>query len=358
MTRDTLVASVPWPVHLFGGLHALPGMGTISVATDLRTGISASARSDRVLSVEVAGLPGVLTFDLDNLPETTRGIPSLGMALKALRAINKPPRSGFDFRIYSRVPDIGRHLDSPALVAAWTVTLLALHGGIGDYSGGEIAEIACRALRGSPAEVRGRAEVYTCVLGGTLFIKHGEKPEALPIERQIPGIILGFVSSRRPKIPAIEDTLLRVAGAFQSLKQVHAGIVPGKVPLDDVVPGLGQLSAREAGIVYAYLELRDLCSEVGELLESECGCDDDRLGEMLDRGHELLRDYLGFSTPPLEKLVQTGKLAGALGCKVIPGTGSFIAFAPGCEEDIVTAIKKARGDAHLAAVSDGIRVET
>ena len=55
--------------------------------------------------------------------------------------------------------------------------------------------------------------------------------------------------------------------------------------------------------MYAHLAMRDLCRQAFELLESEYGIDDDRLVEMMDKQHDMLRDYLGYNVPEIEALI-------------------------------------------------------
>jgi galactokinase len=73
----------------------------------------------------------------------------------------------------------------------------------------------------------------------------------------------------------------------------------------------------------------------------------------------MLRDYLGVSTPKIERMMDAAKEAGALGCK-INGSGcggTMIAYAPRCEEAVAAAIERADGRAHIVNKSEGVRVE-
>jgi len=78
---------------------------------------------------------------------------------------------------------------------------------------------------------------------------------------------------------------------------------------------------------------------------------------MLDGAHEMLRDYMGYNVRRVERLIEAAVGGGALGCKIIPGVGGFVCFAPGREDEVAQAIREAGGEAHTAAVSDGARME-
>lgn len=355
--RDALLVSVPWPIRLFGDLHEQPGMATLAVAVDVRTAIAARQRGDNRVTLRVGGRPDSEVCDLGESDDIARRMPSLSAALRALQFAGRSIRRGFDFHLHSRVPGIENLLDSPALAAAWTVVLLSLHGGIAERSGNALAELVCQGLATGRVERGGGTEVYAAVLGGAVFTRFAEKPHPLPIEREVGGLILGSRKGPLLKPSAPGEALLDVARAFQELHDAGVRSAPDVSVLDEVVPCLGKLPEREAGRIYAFLVLRDLAFEANELLESEYGLDDDMLGEMLDRGHEMLRDHLGLCPPALEDLVRAAKEAGALGCKAVVGTDSFVAFGPGREDDIMGAVRKAGGDARPAPMSDGIRLE-
>ena len=104
--------------------------------------------------------------------------------------------------------------------------------------------------------------------------------------------------------------------------------------------------------------MRDLSRQAFELMESEYGIDDDRLAEMMDKQHELLRDYLGYNVSEIEALIPVAMGGGALGSKMVLGTNSFISVAPGREKEVISALKQAGGDAVSVAVATGMRAET
>jgi hypothetical protein len=127
---------------------------------------------------------------------------------------------------------------------------------------------------------------------------------------------------------------------------------------DEVIPRLRELPDADAGVMYAHLAMRDLCRQAFESLESEYGIDDDRLAEMMDKQHELLRDYLGYNVPEIEALIPVATGGGALGNRIALGTNSFISVAPGREKEVISSLKQSGGVAVSAAVATGMRAET
>jgi hypothetical protein len=152
---------------------------------------------------------------------------------------------------------------------------------------------------------------------------------------------------------AVRSTLSALSG----MVKLQEGFSLRDASVEAVIPRLRQLPEADAGVVYAHLAMRDLCRQAFELLESEYGIDDDHLAEMMDKQHEMLRDYLGYNVPEIEALIPVVTGGGAMGSKIVLGTNSFIAVAPGREKEIISFVKQAGGAAVSVAVATGMRAE-
>ena len=179
-----------------------------------------------------------------------------------------------------------------------------------------------------------------------------------PIDRALPGIVSCYAGPGGNGLDrhaqAVRDTLSALSG----IVKLQEGFNLRDASDDEVIPRLRELPDADAGVVYAHLAMRDLCRQAFELLESEYGIDDDRLAEMMDKQHEMLRDYLGYNVPEIEALIPVATGGGALGSKIVLGTNSFISVAPGREKEVISSLKQAGGDTVSVAVATGMRVET
>ncbi|MHA2289803.1 MAG: hypothetical protein ACXABG_13545, partial [Promethearchaeota archaeon] len=96
-----------------------------------------------------------------------------------------------------------------------------------------------------------------------------------------------------------------------------------------------------------------------EFERNEAKFDHQLIGALIDAHHRSLKDHLNISTPKIDKMIQTAKDAGALGCK-ITGSGNggcMIAFCPGKESEVKHAIEISGGVAHVAQVVSGARIK-
>jgi hypothetical protein len=361
----TLIVSTPWPVRLFGDLQYFLGLPAIMLALDLRTAIAATPRGDGRFSVSAAWIAEPLSFEPGEAAESFPQMPALSRALRAAAPREEKLQDGFDFRVLSRAPWTDALPDSPALLAAWTVALLSLDGRLADLSANETAEAACRAYEDEQPTARWIPETYACILGGMLFLEPGApalsaaKPaEVAPIDRELPGIVSCCAGPGGKALDRHAQAVRGTLSALSSMVKLQEGFNLRDASADEVIPRLRELPEADAGIVYAHLTMRDLSRQAFELLESEYGIDDDRLAEMMDKQHELLRDYLGYNVPEIEALIPVATGGGALGSKMVLGTNSFISVAPGREKEVVSSLKQAGGDAVSVAVAAGMRAET
>jgi mevalonate kinase len=371
----TLVVSVPWPVRLFGDLQYFLGLPAITLALDLRTAVAATPRSDGRFTVSAAWIPEPLSFEPGEAAKTFPQMPALSRALRAVqpgkeklpeRAAYCARQDGCDFHVISRAPWTDALPDSPALLAAWTVALLSLDAQLADLSGNETAEVACRAYRDEPPAARWIPETYACILGGMLFLEpctdsgalSAAKPaKVAPIDRALPGIVSCYAGPDGKGLDRYAQAVRGTLSALSGIVKLQEGFNLRDASADEVIPRLRELPDADAGVVYAHLAMRDLCRQAFELLESEYGIDDDRLVEMMDKQHEMLRDYLGYNVPEIEALIPVATGGGALGSKIVLGTNSFIAVAPGREKEVISSVKQADGDAVSVAVAPGMRAE-
>ena len=363
----TLIASVPWPVRLFGDLQYFLGLPAITLALDLRTAVAATHRSDGRFTVSAAWIPKPLPFEPGAAAEAFPQMPALSRAFRAAPPRKEKLQDGCDFHVLSRAPWTEALPDSPALLAAWTVALLSLDAQLANLSANETAEVACRAYRDETPSARWIPEMYACILGGMVFLEPRSDSGALPaarpakvapIDRELPGIVSCYAGPGGAGLDRHAQAVRSTLSALSGMVKSQEGFNLRDASDDEVIPRLRELPEADAGVVYAHLAMRDLCRQAFESLESEYGIDDDRLAEMLDKQHEMLRDYLGYNVPEIEALLPVATGGGALGSRIVPGTNSFISVAPGRETEVISSLKQSGGDAIPVAVTTGMRAET
>jgi len=350
-----LIVSVPYPVRLFGDLQDLLGLPALVAGLDERTAVACTPREDRLFALRFHGLQDEVVFDVEEVAPLEEVSPTFGHAFRMLGRRGLLPREGFDLVVYERQPGQGVRGNHPAAAVAWVLAFLAGSERLRDLSGEETADLVLEILGDLPIAHGAAPEIYACIMGGVLRFDPGSRPKVTPLERSLPGLILVRCQSRRVTHPRYEG--VSALGAIRRLEQLLEGTSFVMASFDEVVARLRDLAERDASLAYAHLVIREHCRAAWEMLAGELALDDDRLGELLDDTDSMLRDYLGFREPGLEMMMDVAERAGALGCKVLPGTQMFVVFAPAREDEVIEAIRKAGGDARRAPVSDGMRLE-
>jgi galactokinase len=356
-TDAPLVVSVPWPVRLFGDFQYFLGMPALVAAVDLRTAISASPRPDDLYLFKTPWNPDPIAVDAAEAAEGKVGDPSIRRTLRVLAAKGMLPEGGYDFQLLSRVPWREALPDSAATAAAWTVALLGLGGRLASLSGNDVAGLVVEAFAEEQPSARPVPEIYAATLGGTLLVGPGDPPTVVAFDRNPPGLLCcvvpGGMAERKPR----SETVLRILQALAELVRLRPEFDVRRATIEEVVPAMSGMEEGISIVAYAQIVMRDLCRDAHRLMEDEHGFDDDRLGEMLDGQHEMLRDYLGCHAPKVERLLEAAMGAGNLGGKILTDASGLLLFAPGREDEVTRAVAEAGGEVHGAVVSDGMRVE-
>ena len=349
-----LLISVPWPVRLLGDFQDVTGMPAFVTAIDVRSVVGANPRQDGLWQVTGGGLPAPIVLDPAGDAAPAAAMPSLARALAGLKARNVTLRGGYDFQVLTRAP--WPVADSPALDVAWTAVILELHGLLRSLSGNELADYAMAGRAALELHARRFPEVCAAAMGGSLFVESGDSRAVKSCERKLPDMVLALPKAPAPPAPAA-DVVRAMLQSLLEMRRKWDAFDVRTTELERAVPMLNLVPPDDAGRVYSQLVARDLCRQAQELMEEETGVDDDRIAELIDGAHELLRDYHGLSSPELEALITAATGGGAIGCRVLPGLNAILALAPGRQKDVLDALRAAGADARGVAVSDGIRLE-
>ena len=255
-----LTVSVPWPVRLFGEGMECFGLPVLSVALNLRTAIRVTKRDDDFCSVRGHRVDAPITFDSDLHQLRGAGTRALSLAIKALQTCDVALDRGYDFELFTLVPEIEDVPNSPALLVAWVATLLTLSEQVKDKSGNEIANLACAALDKGPDSAGAIADIHACVLGGATFIRDPGNPVIEQIERALPGMVYAYPTPPVSTLFCLSEMRERARSAIAAATAALPGFTLSDTPLDDILPKLSEPALKEyADLVYAHLSNRDAC---------------------------------------------------------------------------------------------------
>lgn len=366
-TPPALSAWAPGRICLFGDHADYLGLGVIAAAIDLGIRIEARPLAGTEWTVALPDTGDAQALDPNQPLPYRRSRDYLRAVARVLgRAGCRWPQA-YGCRLTGDLPISAGVSSSSALVIAWTRLLLAAAepgsrqralgamAGEGPAPEGVDPTDLAIAHWGYQAEVLefgepgGMMDQFSSSLGGLLYIDCAPPLRPRPLDGQrLAGFVLA--DSLEPK-----DTMAVLSRARGAVEAGLAELAARGSPLDlrrdqpeSAEDQLGALPADQTLALRAQLgnwritrEAR-LALEAGSLTEA-------RLGSLLNAHHAWLRDGLGLSTPRLEALIGSARAAGALGAKVTGsgGGGCLIAYAPGRQEAVADALRRAGAKAWL-----------
>jgi galactokinase len=356
--NETITASAPGRVCLFGEHQDYLGLSVISMAVNLRMVITGKARANGLYHID---MPDIQSFDEfpphEELPYKHKR-DYLRSVVNVLRRKGLKFEEGYDFRIKSDIPMNAGVASSSAFTVVWTVTVLKANGALDRFTGQELVHLAHEAEVLEFKEPGGIMDHFTATMGGLLHIDCMEPTRVTQLPRPLHGIVLGNSLEKKPTTSTLGSVKGEVRTAIELMRALLPSFDIRTTPIEEVIPLLRRLPEGIGQKLYANLVNRDICRRALELLQRPA-FDESEMGNLLDDHHEMLRDYIGVSTPKIERMIAAAKEAGALGCK-INGSGcggTMIAYAPRCEEAVASAIEQAGGRSYIVKKSEGVRVE-
>jgi galactokinase len=349
--------SVPGRVCLFGEHQDFLGLAVIALAINRRIEIEARPRTDAAYHIHMPDLPDELALTPAEDISYEKSREYLRSGINVLKREGLEFRHGWDFTIHGDIPINAGCASSSALAVAWIAANLHTHGDPRAHEPLEIARLAHLAEVVEFNEPGGMMDHYTCSLGGLLYIDCADPISVTPLEADLPGLVLGDSGEKKDTMAVLARSRRDVETGVAALKARLPGFDLRTTPAEAVQAFLGDLPGDQREKLSANVVNRDICREA--LKELQAGPDLGRIGELLTRHHEMLRDRLGLSTPKIEAMIEAAMGAGALGGKLngSGGGGTMIALAPGRAQEAIKAIEKASGQAWPVKRTSGIGLQ-
>jgi galactokinase len=352
-----LAISAPGRICLFGEHQDYLGLPVIAAAISLRMRLTGTPRPDPLFHI-----------DLPDIGERVEFIPNGRLVYQRPRDYFRSgfnvawdrgfrPEHGWNCEVRGKVPINSGASSSSAMMVAWIKFLLRVAHDRERNDPEIVSRLAYQAEVREFNEPGGMMDQFSTCFGNVIYLDFPNN-EVRTLQPKLGGFVLG--DSQEPK-----DTMSILRNvrevAQEAVKLVRAPL-PGfdlrQTSLEEARDALQKLPRRHAQVLRANLIDRDLLREAREVLQQE-PLAHERLGELLNRHHEQLRDNKKVSTPKIERMLESAMRAGALGGKIngSGGGGSMFAYAPLHAEAVAEAIRAAGGVAYVVSIDEGARLE-
>lgn len=352
--QDELKVSAPGRICLFGDHQDFLGLAVIAAAIDRQITITGKPRADHVINID---MPDINATDSFNLQED---IPYRGprdYLRSVVNVLRRKPlvwKRGFDCTIHGDIPINAGVSSSSALVIAWTHFLIAAATPGHQPDPVEVARFGHQAEVLEFNEPGGMMDHYTSSLGGVVYIDCSGDISVEPLQVDLDGFVLGDSLEPKDTMGVLKHSKHDAMTGWQLMKEYIDQFDFRTVSLEQAEPYLDRLPEGARKKVHANLVNWEITCRAKALLDAGKP-DPEKLGELINHHHAMLRDGIGVSTPRIEKMISAAHKAGALGAKVngSGGGGCMIAYAPGSEDSVVEAINRAGGQAQRVNIVSG-----
>jgi galactokinase len=359
---NKLTTSAPGRICLFGEHQDYLSLPVIAMAINLRLSIRGTARNDKTFKFDMPDINSKdeFSYSTDIKYVLERDYFRSGVNILLREGLKFP--SGYDCFIHGTIPINSGTASSSSLCVAWIKFLLTIANDPRSNEPIDIARLAHKSEVLEFGEPGGMMDQFTAGVGSLVFIDFSKEAPVhnhpMPVFEQLTARLGTFVlgDSKEPK--DTKGILSRVKGgifrALDTVRKDNQDLTMKSVQFDDAKKLEGELKELLKGSIMS----RELAVKARELLSKDA-VDDAVLGKLLNEHQRILRDYLKISTPKINRMLDAGLKAGALGGKIngSGGGGCMFVYAPKEPEKVAQAIEQAGGKAHIIKPDKGVALD-
>jgi galactokinase len=359
LPSDTLVASAPGRICLFGEHQDYLGLPVVPCAISLRITLTATPRADRIVRIDLPDIKAEDSFSLAGPLSYTKPRDYFRSSVNVLVHAGFTFSRGCDCNVRGRIPVNTGTASSSALVVAWIALLARMSDQQASLSPEECARHAHTAEVLEFGEPGGMMDHLAAAYGGILAIDFTPTPAVSRQHADLGSFVLG--NSGEPK-----DTTGILARVKHGVLDAAALLARNGRPLslatatqDDIRSSAQLLTPEQAVLLDGTLRNRSITTEARKLLLDPFP-DRKPLGVLLSNHHAVLRDMLRISTPKIDRMLDAAMAAGAYGGKIngSGGGGCMFAYTPDRAEFVAEAIARVGGEPFIVNAGEGVRCTT
>ncbi len=352
-----MIVSTPGRICLFGEHQDYLGLPVIAAAISKRIQLKGVFRPDKVIHFELPDVGLTETFSLQFPLQYTKERDYFKSVLNVLWRKGHVFDKGLEIEVRGNIPINSGTSSSSALLVTW-VELLNEMFQLG-YTSKEVGEITYEAEVLEFTEPGGMMDQYSTAVGNVIYLESQPAISITTYQQTLGTFVLGDSGEPKDTLGILSRVKFGMLGGIQKIKALDEFFDLAQTTLVDCLQYQKLLTEDEWVLLQANISDRDILLEAKNMFEGKVAWDDERLGALLNKHQLNLRDHKRISTPKIDHMIEAALHAGALGAKIngSGGGGCMFAYVPQNPEDVVEAIEKAGGKAHIIRVDTGTQVE-
>ncbi|WP_234733969.1 mevalonate kinase family protein [Tellurirhabdus bombi] len=356
---DSLTASTPGRICLFGEHQDYLGLPVIAAAISRRVTITGSQRKDANVIINLPDINSREEFSLTGEPLAyTHQRDYFRSAYNVLMKHGFTFSHGVDCEVHGTIPLNSGTSSSSALVVSWLHFLVETSDRPRLLSRRRLGELAYEAEVLEFGEPGGMMDHYTTAIGNVIYLESQPQLYIEELHPKLGSFVLGDSGEPKDTLTILSRLRNEVNALVKKLQEANPTFELATTDTFELDDFDSMLSEDEKMLIRATVSNRDILREARQVLEA-ADLDHIRLGNLLNRHQAVLRDQLQVSTPKIDNMVEAALAAGALGAKIngSGGGGCMFAYAPGHAATVAEAIERVGGKAYIVNIDPGTLAE-
>ncbi|MBY8999382.1 MAG: hypothetical protein KGD64_00530 [Candidatus Heimdallarchaeota archaeon] len=344
--------STPGRICLFGEDVDYMGLEVITLAINNRIELSGRIKDDNYIYLKLSDLDTEILFENTKQLITTKN----DYIFSAFNMYQEkfPESFGAEIQVKSNL-SIGKGLSSSSAFCAALVAFFDKASGL-NSSDKELAKKAYIAEVINLNQAGGMMDHFASVLGNIIYLECRDDYNFERLNAKLDGLIIGDTLKQKE---TIQTLIIRKAEINQGIKWMvekdqHFNLID--YPISKVKKEY--LENKNIGLkrLIGILGIRDIVRKGHILLKKESE-NTKQIAVLINQHHSIQQQYFENVTPKMQELIAHACEAGALGCKLMGSGngGSFLAYAPGREKEVMKAIDKGGGKAYRVYQGQGLK---
>lgn len=350
--------SAPGRICLFGEHQDYLSLPVIPCAISLRIFIEGKRREDLTIKLDLPDIGRKEVFKItENIPyEEERDY--FKSVVNVLSRNKYTFSSGFDCTVRGEVPINAGTSSSSALIVAWIHFLTQMSDQAVVLKPEEVARYAHQAEVMEFSEPGGMMDHYSTAVGNSIFLDFVPETSLSLINTDLKTFVLGNSGEPKDTKGILARVKNQVIDISKSLAINHPGFSLRNSSLADIKKYESELTSEQFELLEGTIQNYQITKEA-KLLLDQPKLNHKKLGLLLTRHQQILRDVLRISTPKIDRMLDVALQAGAYGGKIngSGGGGCMFVYAPEDPEKVAKAIDKVGGNAYIINIAQGVRTE-
>ena len=348
-----IISSSPGRVCLFGEDVDYMNLEVITIAINQRITVKGTTNSSGLITINLKDFQKEFQFrnEKQELKEKRDYIKSVFNLYQE----HLPKDFGADLVVESNLP-IGKGLSSSSALCSAIV-------GFFDKAAEKMSSPQELAWNAYLAEVvnlgepGGMMDHFASVIGDVIHLECREHFTVEKMNFEIDGLVIGDTLTKKETIQTIAKRKQEINSGIEYMKKKNVSFNLQNYKFTKVEQEFRKSEFIGLKRLLGILGIRDIVRQGYEMMRKE-GEKEEELVTLINKHHSYQDRFFENVTPRMSELIDVAKEAGAKACKLLGSGngGSFLAYSPSKENEVVNELKSAGGHAYILEQDKGLDV--